>query len=48
LFPRKTCLLPTLINSIDQIAAEIGVDFGCASTMGTGLSRDVLEISRVS
>ena len=48
LFPRKAGLLPTLINSIDQVVAEFGVDFSCASTMGTGLSRDVLEISRVS
>jgi len=48
LFPRKARVLPTLINSIDQIVAEFGVDFRCASTMGTGLSRDVLEISRVS
>ena len=48
LFPRKARLLPTLINSIDQVIAEFGVDFSCASTMGTRLSRDVLEISIVS
>lgn len=43
LFPRKARLLPTLINSIDQVIAKFRVDFGCASTVGTGLSRDVLE-----
>jgi hypothetical protein len=43
LFPRKTRFLPTLIDSIDQVVAKFGVDFGCASTMRTGLSRDVLE-----
>jgi hypothetical protein len=48
LFPRKARLLPTLINSIDQVIAKFGVDFGCASTMGTRLSRDVLESRRVS
>jgi hypothetical protein len=48
LFPRKARLLPTLIHSIDQVIAKFGVDFSCASTMGTRLSRDVLEISIVS